>query len=146
MRCTKPLPLFMAGLTLFAATVCAELAGPQTFDLSWHTIDGGGGTSSAAGFTITATIGQPEPGPAMSGGPFELIGGFWPGSGVGSCPADISGNSIVDVDDLLLVINSWGLCDDPQNCPADVAPLGQGNGVVDVDDLLVVVNGWGTCS
>jgi predicted outer membrane repeat protein len=57
---------------------------------------------------------------------------------VNPCPGDVTGNSFVDVDDLLAVVNSWGPCG---NCAADIT----GNGVVDVDDLLAVINGWGTC-
>jgi hypothetical protein len=55
-----------------------------------------------------------------------------------TCLADITGNSVVDVDDLLSVINAWGAT----SAPADVT----GNGLVDVDDLLMVINGWGNCS
>jgi hypothetical protein len=55
------------------------------------------------------------------------------------CPADITGkNGAVDIDDLLLVINSWG---GGAGSPADIT----GNGVVDIDDLLAVINGWGPC-
>jgi hypothetical protein len=57
------------------------------------------------------------------------------------CAPDIApkgGNGTVDVDDLLLVINSWGKC---AGCPADIT----GNNIVDVDDLLEVINGWGVC-
>jgi hypothetical protein len=57
-------------------------------------------------------------------------------------PADITGNGIVDVDDLLMVINNWGPCSDPESCAADIAPP-LGNGLVDVDDLLMVINNWG---
>jgi hypothetical protein len=57
------------------------------------------------------------------------------------CPADITGNEIIDVDDLLAIINAWGACIDPENCPADLT----GNDIVDVDDLLLVINGWGAC-
>ena len=66
------------------------------------------------------------------------------------CIADIAppgrppGNGVVNVDDLLLVINSWGSCADPNNCPADIAPSG-GNDLVNVDDLLAVINAWGPC-
>jgi hypothetical protein len=52
---------------------------------------------------------------------------------------DINNDGEVDVDDLLMVINSWGACKD---CPADIAPEA-GNDIVDVDDLLVVINHWG---
>lgn len=57
------------------------------------------------------------------------------------CHGDITGTQTVDVDDLLVVLNSWGQCSDVNNCPADVS----GDGVVDVDDLLVVLNNWGSC-
>lgn len=64
------------------------------------------------------------------------------------CPADIApsgGNHVVNVDDLLAVINSWGPCPaPPANCPADIAPSG-GDGTVNVDDLLAVINSWGAC-
>lgn len=50
---------------------------------------------------------------------------------------DINGDGVVNVDDLLVVINSWGSC--PAPCPADL----DGNGVVNVDDLLNLINHWG---
>ena len=49
-------------------------------------------------------------------------------------------DAVVDTDDLLLVINSWGSCAAP--CPADLAGS---SGVVDTDDLLVIINNWGAC-
>lgn len=63
------------------------------------------------------------------------------------CVADIAprgGDGTVNAGDLLLVINTWGPCADPNNCPADIAPAG-GNDTVDVDDLLAVINAWGSC-
>jgi hypothetical protein len=51
-------------------------------------------------------------------------------------PGDVDNNGVVDVDDLLEVINSWGKC--PAPCPADF----NCNGVVDVDDLLIAINNW----
>ncbi len=52
-------------------------AGAPEFDLSWHTIDGGGVMRSTGGdFELSGTIGQPDAG-AMSGGNFTLTGGFW---------------------------------------------------------------------
>jgi len=47
------------------------------FSIDWHTIDGGGGTSTGGVYTISGTIGQPDAGPAMTGGPYSLQGGFW---------------------------------------------------------------------
>ena len=49
----------------------------QDFDLSWHTIDGGGEMFTSGGdFELSGAIGQPDAG-AMIGGDFELVGGFW---------------------------------------------------------------------
>ena len=68
----------------------------------------------------------------------------------GACLGDIAGgpngttDCVVDVDDLLAVINSWGTCADP--CPANIAPGCPSPGTaVDVDDLLAVINNWGDC-
>ena len=47
------------------------------YQIDWFTIDGGGQmTSSGGGFDLSATNGQPDAG-VMSGGDFELVGGFW---------------------------------------------------------------------
>jgi len=67
-----------------------------------------------------------------------------------ACAADIApagGNGVVNVDDLLAVINSWGANGNPAGPRplGDVAPLPAGNCLVNVDDLLAVINGWGTC-
>ncbi|MHC5026348.1 MAG: choice-of-anchor J domain-containing protein, partial [Planctomycetota bacterium] len=53
------------------------------------------------------------------------------------CPADTTGDGMVDVSDLTNVILAWG-SDDPA---ADV----DGNGVVDVSDLTAVILAWGAC-
>lgn len=63
------------------------------------------------------------------------------------CRGDIAppkGNGIVNVDDLLTVISTWGPCEDGALCVADIAPP-EGNGVVNVDDLLAVISAWGEC-
>jgi hypothetical protein len=48
------------------------------YELSWYTIDGGGGRSSGGPYTLMGTIGQPDAA-AVSGGDYELLGGFLPG-------------------------------------------------------------------
>lgn len=48
------------------------------YDLSWSTIDGGGGTSTGGRYIVSGTISQPDAG-EMAGGQYELLGGFWPG-------------------------------------------------------------------
>ena len=47
------------------------------YDLSWWTVDGGGGASSQEDYTLIGTAGQAEVGRAMQGGVYELAGGFW---------------------------------------------------------------------
>lgn len=50
----------------------------QTYGIDWHTMDGGGGTSSGGGYTVTGTIGQPDAGTTpMTGGQYAVTGGFW---------------------------------------------------------------------
>jgi len=62
----------------------ASAAMAQDFDLSWHTVDGGGVTVSKGGdFEIGATVGQVDAG-ALTGGDFTLAGGFWPGAAGGT--------------------------------------------------------------
>jgi hypothetical protein len=57
--------------------LCAQRATAQPYSIDWHTVDGGGGTSTGGVYSVTGTIGQPDAGPAMSGGNFSLTGGFW---------------------------------------------------------------------
>ena len=50
----------------------------QNYSLDWHTIDGGGGTSTGGVYTVRGTIGQPDANvQQMAGGNYALSGGFW---------------------------------------------------------------------
>ncbi len=74
--------------TLLLTIALASVARAQDFDLSWHTIDGGGEMFTSGGnFELSGTIGQPDAG-AMIGGEFELVGGFWAIAGGDSPPCD----------------------------------------------------------
>lgn len=64
---------FLAILSVWCAASCATLA---QYSIDWHSIDGGGGTSTGGVYTVSGTIGQPDAG-TMSGGPYTLTGGFW---------------------------------------------------------------------
>ncbi len=48
----------------------------QSYSIDWSTIDGGSGTSTGGGYSVSGSIGQPDAG-KMSGGIFTLDGGFW---------------------------------------------------------------------
>ncbi|MDB6124376.1 MAG: hypothetical protein JWQ71_3369 [Pedosphaera sp.] len=56
---------------LFSATSQA-----QNYDISWYSIDGGGGTSTGGVYSISGTIGQPDAG-KLTGGTYTIDGGFW---------------------------------------------------------------------
>lgn len=76
---------------------------------------------------------------SSSGGTFEGVGTACASFQCPQpCPGDINGSGMVNVDDLLAAINSWGPC---AGCPADT----NGDGLVNVDDLLAVINHWGPC-
>ena len=63
-------------LVVISLVLARQAAGD--YDLSWNTIDGGGGQSSGGDYALTGTIGQPDAA-YSSGGDYELLGGFWPG-------------------------------------------------------------------
>jgi hypothetical protein len=123
---------------LLLPTVLAQSGGQ--YELSWSTIDGGGGQSSGGPYVLTGTIGQPDAA-YSAGGNYELLGGFWPGGPL--CfvdfehfarfaehwlrePCNVGNNfcdgadlymdefNIVDRHDLRVFVEEW-LC----YCPAD---------------------------
>jgi hypothetical protein len=49
-------------------------------------------------------------------------------------PGDITGDGLVNIDDLLAVINAWG----HSGGPADLT----NDGIVNIDDLLFVITHW----
>lgn len=56
-------------------------------EISWWTVDAGGGESSSGGvYAIVATVGQPDAGSELAGGPYVLEGGFWPAASSDSIP------------------------------------------------------------
>jgi hypothetical protein len=52
---------------------------------------------------------------------------------------DINGDGVVNIQDLLALIDQWGVCDDPDNCTADLT----GDGLVNIQDLLSLLDNWG---
>ena len=79
MRGVLALCLAMLAIVSFAYTRTHSDA--RGFDLSWWTVDGGGGTSSGGDYSMTGTAGQAEVGVRMRGGAYELAGGFWGAGG-----------------------------------------------------------------
>lgn len=76
--------LFAIGLVLNRSPFTASAQSGGGYDLTWNTIDGGGATFSTGGsYSLGGTIGQPDAG-SMSGGTYQLAGGFWGGSSINS--------------------------------------------------------------
>jgi len=116
-------------------TAAIAMSGGAAPELEWCSVDGGGGTSTAGGFVLASTIGQSDAG-RLSGGAFELIGGFWIAASAPSCVlADLNCDGVVDGSDLAIVLGSWGPC---TGCIADM----NHDGVVDGSDLTIVLGGW----
>jgi hypothetical protein len=61
---------------LVASTALAQSGGG--YDLTWSTVDGGGGESSGGGYTLAGTAGQPDAN-TLTGGGYTLKEGFWAG-------------------------------------------------------------------
>ena len=75
---TRPAPVLLAFLLLILLAGAA-LAQGGGYDLSWHTVDGGGGSLAAGAYTLTGSTGQPDAG-TLSNGAYTLLGGFWGGA------------------------------------------------------------------
>jgi uncharacterized membrane protein len=74
------LPALVALVALLLLSAAALAA--NGYQISWWTVDGGGGRSAGAGYALNGSLGQPDAGPTLSGGNYRLAGGFWSGGGV----------------------------------------------------------------
>jgi hypothetical protein len=72
-------------------------------------------------------IGEP---PIVDMGAYEF--------GADDCPADLTDDGVVNVDDLFVVLNRWGEIGGDADINAD--------GIVDINDLFEVLLAWGPCS
>jgi hypothetical protein len=143
-----------------AIVVCAGAAalapiGGGDFDLSWHTIDGGGYTliggvveseisSSGGGYELSGTVIRPDPEAATSGSmtanDYSLTGEFHVQAAPTSplpCPGDVLDPPGVGVEDLLALMDSLATTDSSADLDND--------GTVGVSDLLALLANWGPC-
>jgi len=102
-------------IAIVAVLIAAQAAFAQ-YDLSWWTVDGGGGMfSTGGGFTLGGTIGQPDAAAALTGGSFSLTGGFWPGATAGpairrgdlNCDGTYGQGSFGDINPFVLYLSNF---------------------------------------
>ena len=67
----------MVGLWVGLLSQMLLSAGAEEYAIDWHSLDGGGGTSTGGVYAVSGTIGQADAGGVMTGGAFSLQGGFW---------------------------------------------------------------------
>jgi len=117
-------------LGILVLALCTA-AGYADYRIVWHTIDGGGGTSSAGAYQLTGTIGQSDAG-YHGGGTYELLGGFWAGGPL----------CIVNLEDFAQFAAYWleGPCNADNNyCGgADLNHLDD----VNLEDLTILTGQW----
>jgi len=120
----------LAVSTILLFTLVESIANGQ-YEISWYTIDGGGGRSTGGQYTITGTIGQPDAA-YSSGGNYEILGGFWPGGPL----------CFVDFEHFAGFADYWlyEICDEGNNW-CDGADLNHLDGVNGVD-LRLFVEEW----
>ena len=112
-------------------------------EIDWFTIDCGGDSSAGGNFELSGTIGQADAGPGsgtMTGGAFELTGGFWAGAAGGDgVPADFDGDGDVDLSDFAAFAQCFGGSNLPpaSGCPPGVDADLDGDGDVDLADFAI---------
>jgi len=118
-----------------APVLLAGSAHAQVYEIPWYTIDAGGEMFTFGGdFELSGTIGQYDAG-TLSGGTFELAGGFWPVAMVAPpCVADFNNDGTVNTIDMLAFLNAW-TAGDPS---ADI----NGDGNVNTLDVIAFLNLW----
>lgn len=95
------------------------------YEISWWTVDSGGGKSAGGGYELRGTIGQPDASVQThvyefpDSSYYALSGGFWPGFNI----------CIVDLDDLQNFVIYW--LDSGGGIPADI----DNSGNVDMADF-----------
>jgi hypothetical protein len=128
----KRLILLITGIvTMLVITTPAAAQSGGTFDLTWNSIDGGGGTSTGGTFELTGTIGQADTG-VSSAGSLVSSAGFLPGNfgcvvnlrdlvafaqkwlSRGTTGADLDRSGRVDIADFAIFSREW-----MDGCPGD---------------------------
>ena len=72
---------WLSMFVVLALLTVGPIALAQTggYDLSWFTVDGGGGESTNGRYVLSGTVGQTDTS-MLIGGNYTLAGGFWGGT------------------------------------------------------------------
>ncbi len=133
----------LAGVLLLAVGAPAAFA-TDPYDLSWFSIDAGGGSSTDGSFTVNGTIGQPDTG-RMTGAPhFSVMAGYWgAATAAPTCACDLNSDGQVDDSDFVIFASAYDIldCTDPMmplDCPSDF----NGDAMVDDNDFVIFVDAY----
>lgn len=130
-----------AAIAVWVALVAATMpASAQDYRLDWHSMDGGGGMySGGAGWRLDGAIGQPDATLVrLTGGEYELVGGFW--AVATPCSGDVTFDRIVSLDDLTILLSYFGTTSGATLFMGDF----DASGAVDLDDLTLLLSQFGT--
>lgn len=125
---------------LLGALLGATTGLADSYDLSWFTVDGGGDMfTTGGGFELSGTIGQADAGAViLSGGNFELTGGFWAFVTPPSCAGDLNCDGQVSFGDInafvLRLSNPSAYATTFPGCPNGNGDI-NGSGAVAFDDI-----------
>jgi len=139
----------LAGLALlFAATALAD-----PFSLDWYSIDGGGNMWTTGGsYELSGTIGQADAG-VLSGGGYEVSGGFWVDRLVAppvcrgdlNCDGTYGAGSFRDINPFVLYLSNFAQWQAAYpGCPAENGDI-NGDGVfpsfADINPFVTLLTG-----
>ena len=129
-------------IACLASIAIAAIANAQSFDVSWHSIDGGGALGQGGNYQLTSTIGQPDAGVALMGGPYSIRGGFLaflPGTPL-PCPGDVNDDGAVNLTDLSTLLANFGVASGATQTQGDL----DADTDVDLTDLATLLANFGT--
>lgn len=110
--------------------------GETAGDTFGHSVASAGNVDNAGKHDLLVGAPLNDAGGANAGRAYVFLAGANGQAASINLAADISGDGVVDSNDLAIAIAAWGSCPVDSDCPADL----DGNGVVDVQDLLAVLN------
>jgi hypothetical protein len=132
----RVLGVALGGVLATALPALAQTGG--NFDLSWSTIDGGGGQSSGGVFVVMGTIGQPDAG-LMTGASLRSVeGGFWGVKFADTCYANCDNSTtapILNVNDFICFLNRFAAGAAYANCDNSTTPP-----ILNVNDFVCFLN------